>query len=566
MTSELGSFARATIVERKPEIIRRVIADNAYPPEIVAALEAFRDEIASGLIAPLSEGAPDVAFWNERQAQYANKTWLEVPWYFAETYFYRRLLEAARYFQPGPWQGVAPFAPQKRAQEAAAIVQLATVWAAIEQLPPDERFVLLLHSALWGNRADLSNFTVKESAHRGLEAHTERDNLLIDDTETVLAFFSQRIERILTDEEKSVLSVESVEEVAFINDNVGSDSLFDLALADFLLTQGWAQRVVFYLKNQPFFVSDAMPEDIRLVIQQLQAAPEPTVAALGHRLHNALLPTSYSLLLTTDPFWTSCLSFWDLPPELHAGLSRASLIILKGDVNYRRLLDDRHWPHHTPVKHADANFPRPYLVLRTLKGEIAVSLKPGQAEALSADEPDWLINGKRGIIQLVRTPQMDEVTFITTIDCKFPYDDEQAWQSIVIQGATISDNAAFMVLYEICRAPVGKASAALRHKMLEFWATQYSHPISLIVVEAGKAIIDQTDLPMGTVLKYMDRITPYCGLYNALAIVYFACDDITGEVDKKVSYQKNGGITAQPRNPPDAELAPFERSIRLRVE
>jgi len=33
-----------------------------------------------------------------------------------------------------------------------------------------------------------------------------------------------------------------------------------------------------------------------------------------------------------------------------------------------------------------------------------------------------------------------------------------------------------------------------------------------------------------------------------------------------VSYQKNGGITAQPRNPPDAELAPFERSIRLRVE
>jgi len=400
LTSEPGSFARATIVERKPEIIRRIMADNAYPPEIVAALEAFRDEIAHHPIMPLTEDAPDVEFWNAHQAQHAGKTWLDVPWYFAETYFYRRLLEAVRYFQPGPWYGVDPFAPQKREQEAAAIAQLTAVWSAIEQLPPDERFVLLLHSALWGNRADLSNFTVKESAHRGLEAHTERDNLLIDDTEAVLAFFCQRIERIFTDaEEKPVSSVESVDTVAFINDNVGADSLFDLALADFLLTQGWAQRVVFYLKNQPFFVSDAMPEDIRLVIRQLQSAQDPAIAHLGDRLHQSLITNH--LFLVTDPFWTSCLSFWDLPPTLREDLSRADLRILKGDVNYRRLLDDRHWPHATPINDAAAAFPRPYLLLRTLKGEIIVGLQPGQAESLTAEDPTWLINGKRGIVQLV---------------------------------------------------------------------------------------------------------------------------------------------------------------------
>jgi hypothetical protein len=395
MTSEPGSFARATIVERKPEIIRRVLADNAYPPEIVAALEAFRDEIAHHPITPLSEDAPDVAFWNEHQAQYAGKTWFDVPWYFAETYFYRRLLEATRYFQPGPWQGHDPFAGQKRAQEAAAVAQLASVWAQIEQLPPEERFVLLLHSALWGNRADLSNFTVKESAHRGLDAHTERDNLLIDDTEAVLAFFSQRMKRILTDKKNK-----SVEEVTFINDNVGADSLFDLALADFLLTQGWAHNVVFYLKNQPFFVSDAMPEDIRLVIQKLQTAREPVVAELGRRLHHHLI-TNY-LSLIPDPFWTSYLSFWELPPQLRDDLVRADLRILKGDVNYRRLLDDRHWPHSTPIEHADAHFPRPYLILRTLKGEIAVDLKSEQVKSLSAEDPAWLIDGKRGIVQMVR--------------------------------------------------------------------------------------------------------------------------------------------------------------------
>ncbi|MBN2389648.1 MAG: protein-glutamate O-methyltransferase family protein [Anaerolineae bacterium] len=400
MTSEPKSFARATIVERKPEIIRRAVADNAYPPEIVAALEAFRAEIASGLIAPLREDAPDVAFWNAHQAQYADRTWLEVPWYFAETFFYRRLLEATRYFQPGVWRGVDPFAPQKRKQEIAAIAQLATVWAQILALPPEERFVLLLHSCLWGNRADLSNFTVRESAHRGLDAHTERANLLIDDTEEVLAFFSQRIERILTDEkEKSVSSGKSVDTVAFINDNVGADSLFDLALADFLLTQGWVQNVVFYLKNQPFFVSDAMPEDIKVVIQQLQNAQEPAVAQLGKRLRQSVITDHLSLV--TDPFWTSCLSFWELPSALRDDIARADLIILKGDVNYRRLLDDRHWPYTTPIADADASFPKPYLVLRTLKGEIIVGLQPRQAETLAIQNPTWLINGKRGIVQLV---------------------------------------------------------------------------------------------------------------------------------------------------------------------
>jgi hypothetical protein len=47
---------------------------------------------------PLHEQAPDVAFWNRELAAYQGRTWLEVPWYFAEAYFYRRLLEAVRYF------------------------------------------------------------------------------------------------------------------------------------------------------------------------------------------------------------------------------------------------------------------------------------------------------------------------------------------------------------------------------------------------------------------------------------------------------------------------------------
>lgn len=383
MTSEPWSFARRTIVDRKPQIIRQVMEDNDYPPEIEAALVGFRDEIVYGDIAPLHEQAADVEAWHAAQAVCAGRTWLEVPWYFAETYFYRRLLEAVRYFQSGPWLGRDPFAISKLVQINIAVQHLERVFAEIEDVAPGARFEMLLHGALWGNRADLSNFTVREGARAGLEAIDEAGNILIDHTART-----------------RVLLRDGVREVAFVNDNVGADSLFDLVLSDYLLQQGWAEQITFHVKDRPFFVSDAMAQDIKTTLADLAASAYGAAAALGGRLHRAL--DNGRLTLRTNPFWTSWRSFWQMPDAVRDELDRADLVILKGDVNYRRLLDDRHWPHTTPLEYIAerAHTPRPLLVLRTLKGEILVGLEPGQAEAIAAADPTWLINGKRGLIHL----------------------------------------------------------------------------------------------------------------------------------------------------------------------
>ena len=76
-------------------------------------------------------------------------------------------------------------------------------------------------------------------------------------------------------------------------------------------------------------------------------------------------------------------------------------MIFKGDVNYRRLLSDRQWPPDAEVAAIVGYLPAPALMLRTLKSEIVAGLAPGQAERLTRRDPDWLINGRRGIIQLV---------------------------------------------------------------------------------------------------------------------------------------------------------------------
>jgi hypothetical protein len=339
---------------------------------------------------PLHEDTPDAALWNAALAEQPGRTWLDAVWFFAETFFYRRLLEAVRYFQPGPWKGIDPFAKPKRAHDRMAVLQLAASWGRLVGVEPSVVFEVLLHSCLWGNRADLSYQAVLAHARGGLADSEERRHLLIDHTETARSLLTCGLQR-----------------VAFVNDNSGMELLNDLALADFLLVQGWAEQVVFHLKDHPLFVSDAMPQDVFALIGLLKAAGDVAMPALGMRLDKHL--AAGRLLLYDDAptagqpqgFWTSHHSFHNLPPRLLRELRAAELVILKGDANYRRLLGDRHWPHTVRLENAARYFPAPFLVLRTLKSELMVGLLSGQAAALAAEDPDWLVNGRRGIIQFV---------------------------------------------------------------------------------------------------------------------------------------------------------------------
>ena len=382
MTSEPGSYARRTVVERMPQIIDQVIADNQYAPHVVAALEELKVEICSKVIQALTEPAADVAQWNRELTAHPGKTWRDVPWYFAETYFHRRLLEAVEYFQPGPYRAHDPFGKQKQQQEDAAVKGLTERWGQLSDADPERGFDALLHACLWGNRADLSRFTATSLADGPLMTGKEDRYILIDHTDQVRELLSQGVQR-----------------VDFVSDNVGFDMLFDLVLADFLLARGWVRGVVFHVKGHPFFVSDAMVRDVQATVSLLCGESNPAMQELGARLSGYL--EAGRLILKEDPFWTSSSLFRHLPPSLRATLSNSELVILKGDVNYRRLLDDAHWPHTTRMEEAAAYFPTSFVTLRTLKGEIIVGLQPGQAEALYAEDPTWLINGKRGVIQFL---------------------------------------------------------------------------------------------------------------------------------------------------------------------
>jgi hypothetical protein len=250
---------------------------------------------------------------------------------------------------------------------------------ALGQTPTDpaRAFDALLHASLWGNRADLSHLALKNSAQSFADEHA---NLLVDDSVRVWEFLRGARGR-----------------VDFICDNAGTELCFDLALVDFLLRANLASEIILHLKPQPMFVSDAMIQDALASLDAFGKSNAPALRQLAQRL--ALALADGRLVLSDHPFWVTGSFFHELPNDLRATLARASLVISKGDANYRRLVGDCHWEPAVRFEDAVRDFPAPIVALRTMKAEVIVGLRAGEAERLRAEDAEWLVNGKRGVIQ-----------------------------------------------------------------------------------------------------------------------------------------------------------------------
>jgi hypothetical protein len=89
----------------------------------------------------------------------------------------------------------------------------------------------------------------------------------------------------------------------------------------------------------------------------------------------------------------------ELIADLKLQLGRSDLVVLKGDLNYRRLLADRRWDPATPMEAIVGYFPTALVTLRTTKSELITDLQRETVERLNRDDPKWLVEGRYGIIR-----------------------------------------------------------------------------------------------------------------------------------------------------------------------
>ena len=331
-----GTLAWHVWHERHPALFAKLKDAHPFPPAIRTALDAL---LAETLTPP----------------------WLDAPFLWAESYFYRRLLDAVGYFTPGPWAGFDVFAFLKDADLASAPLR------DLPELSPAEHLI----ASLWGNQADLGfqiDLAIGPAAH-----------LIADDTDDAL----------------SVLI--GAARVGLVADNAGKELLADLGLVDFLLSPaGGVGAVTLHLKPHPYYVSDATTTDLVTCLRALAGAGG-RAAGIAERLHRAAAAGRFEV--ATHPFFCAPLPFHHAPPDL---FGPADVLVFKGDLNYRRLVGDNRWPTSTPFAATLPPLPGAAVVaLRTLKSDVLVGVDDAVVESL-AGEGDWRTNGRYGSVQVRR--------------------------------------------------------------------------------------------------------------------------------------------------------------------
>jgi hypothetical protein len=462
-TTADNAFAHDTMVRRLPANIRNIIASHTeYSDEITARLEQLAADIAgNAIIPPLPLPAADAEHWHAAYDRRAGERWHDTDWFFGETYGFRLILSAARFFETL----IDPFAPMKERELASGapflpverffgedgpgkpllsaaerVANAASGLAANAKHPantenrrasmetspfaPNERRALLeaaIHVCIWGNRADIS-FTAG-----GELDHSAGDSALLLSDDSAAA---------------ADLLATNKHPVHIVMDNSGAELAGDLVLALAITTLTGA-AVVLHPKAYPTYVSDTIVADVHTwlhraaaysvahpdaahpaatqraaaysVATQRTAAAQRT-AATQHatspsgddviprfsRAVSAAFSTGM-ITLAPDHYWCETEFLTEMPPRLTRLFSDAGLVIVKGDFNYRRATRDTIWAPDTTIKDAmGLTQPQPpWLLLRTMKSDCLAGVPSTKTNQLDRDEPGWRTAGRHGVIQLI---------------------------------------------------------------------------------------------------------------------------------------------------------------------
>ncbi|KAK0613675.1 hypothetical protein B0T14DRAFT_438807 [Immersiella caudata] len=440
-TSEEGSMARETALTRWPKIVQSMMGDTekTLRLELQSELADERGRIQNALrslkedilrdrplrqlsflfsLMPLqSDGRPDIDNFNTKLASFGRSiTWHKCPWLFAECHPYRSALtQISRRSMFLVWQTHDIFARQK-------LNALVASHAAVEELY--ERYLSLANSgafattttttttttteakqhlffemtevALWSNATDLS-----------LPGSTKLDQIsALQGTKAIQAGQARIISNDMAAAWGHLQSSPSKGRPDIVLDNAGFELFTDLVYTLYLLGAGFASTIKLHVKSIPWFVSNVMPHDMDVLLSTLaDAAVFPGASA---RAVAALLRRAYQdgrLTVEEHPFWTTGSDFQEMPisaPDLLESLRASTLVVFKGDLNYRKLVRDSKWPHTTSFKQAIKVLGRTgikILALRTKKADLCVGLDEQTLGRVEREAPKkaWVRSGKYAV-------------------------------------------------------------------------------------------------------------------------------------------------------------------------
>jgi hypothetical protein len=369
-TSDEGSMAFKTAQSLWPKVVQDIIDDVSSTSKSISPsprldelksiqgrLESLQTEIINNVeLSPLDDdGSSDIAAYNQQLNDLGGVTWLNCPWLYGECYMYRRI--QLIFSMSTSWRDYDIFHSRKHSFLANSqpciehhaikhIPVLASPNKFLKSLDDNKAkavFLDIANLALWGNAADSSliadlSFAEIRALHRQPAIHMMEK--IIVDNDALEAW----------DYLQNARDTKPERHIDMVLDNAGFELFTDLIFAAYLIESDLATSVTLHTKAFPWFVTDATPKDVDILLEYLQSNGVTFLASVVKRYISRGI-----LQIESDPFWTTAFSFHEMKdqaPKLFQRLQDSHLTVWKGDLNYRKLTKDGLWPHTTSFKGA----------------------------------------------------------------------------------------------------------------------------------------------------------------------------------------------------------------------
>lgn len=216
----------------------------------------------------------------------------------------------------------------------------------------------LLGRCVGANTSDLS----QEGAH----ANLRKPNIYPDESCNAVKYLNEL---------KNKRSKERKIKVDILTDNCGLELLSDIELAVFMLKYGLSDFVVFHTRVLPQYVSDVTKNEIVDDFKQLLCELETMVSKQGVNDHGLLEDVqnyinTKQISIKTSLFWNLPTYYYKHKKQFADIIGKSDLVIVKGDLNYRKLVGDRNYRSCCWLRRRARKLGYPVLALRAIKSSL----------------------------------------------------------------------------------------------------------------------------------------------------------------------------------------------------
>jgi len=369
--SQLDSFAYFTIKERFPKIYNDYCSGNYEDfVEYTTVEDALKNILED-------KDCPDLSFIQGKETKTLKEFFENEPFFESEVLFYHVLLSQKEYLKnKNDFFAIkkdTDYANEHDSyrKELENLFNQGNYYQNIKDqrekfLSKQEDFRAILNYSLTANTGDLSQLEINRP---------DSVRILHDDTDKCFNFIISKKHKRFD----------------IICDNSGAELFSDIYLAVFMIIHDYVNKVVLHVKSYPYFVSDATIDDFGRLVNIL------TKNKSNSQLLELL--SKKKIEVKTHKFWTEAKYFDELPKDLGINKNTTDLLIVKGDLNYRRLVGDKNWKSTDSFEKRCLIKDIPVIAPRVLKSDVLVGVEPIFVSMAKAQDKKYKTDGKWGVIQ-----------------------------------------------------------------------------------------------------------------------------------------------------------------------